>query len=196
MTAILRDLLDPEALKLARVAGERAHNLFETGQLLCSEAVLTVVNRALGGVLSDDLAIRLAACLPQGIGDKGCVCGALSGGVLALGLFLGRDRPGGRDKRKAMHAAGALHGSFQEEFKSTCCRSLSRKVKHDSRAHMRQCAEFTRAATEMVVLMILKQRPALVEKADWNYLEKRDSRIASKIRVLAGMARSHGHLRE
>jgi len=192
MTAMLRDLLDPKAAELARVSGERAHNLFETGQLLCSEAVLTVVNRALGGDLTDDLAIRLSACLPQGIGDSGCMCGALNGGVLALGLFLGRDLPGARDKRKAKNAASALHAGFKGEFNSTCCRVLSKKVKHDSRAHMRQCAHFTRATTEMVVRMILTQRPALVEKADWEYLRKRDSRIGSKIRLLAGMALNPG----
>ncbi len=193
MTGMLHDLLDPKAAELALVAGERAHNLFETKQLMCSEAVLTVVNRALGGDLTDDLAIRLTACLPQGLGDSGCVCGALNGGVLALGLFLGRDRPGARDKRKAMNAASALHDGFKGEFKSTCCRVLSKKVKHDSRAHMKQCAHFTRTTTEMVVRMILKQRPALVDKADRDYLQKRDTLIGSRLRQLAGMALNPGH---
>ncbi len=188
MTSKLRDLLDPKAEELVRVAGERAHNLFMTGQLMCSEAVLTVVNRALGGDLSDDMAIRLTACLPQGMGDSGCLCGAVSGGALALGLFLGRNRPGARDKRKAMESAGSLHDGFKEEFKSTCCRVLSKKVKHDTSLHMKQCAHFTRTATEMAIGTILRKRPELVEKADWDYLRKRDSRIGSKIRMLASMA--------
>ncbi len=196
MTARVPDLLDSKAAELARVAGERAYNLFDTGQLLCSEAVLAVANRALGGDLTDDLAIRLTACLPQGVGDSGCVCGALSGGVLALGLFLGRDRPGSRDKRNAMNAASALHNSFKGEFKSTCCRVLRKNVKHDSKAHMRQCSRFTRATTEMVVRIILQRRPALVEKADWDYLRKRDSRVGSRIRMLAGMALNPGRSSE
>jgi hypothetical protein len=91
-----------------------------------------------------------------------------------------------------MNSANALHESFKGEFKSTCCRVLSKKVKHDSRAHMRQCAQFTRVTTEMAVRMILTQRPALVEKADWDYLRKRDSRIGSKIKLLAGMALNPG----
>jgi hypothetical protein len=95
-----RVLPDSEIREVAKLAGEKAHNLFMTGQLLCSEAVVAVVNRALGGGLSDDVAIRMAACLPQGVGDSGCLCGAVNGGALALGLFLGRDRPGARDKRK------------------------------------------------------------------------------------------------
>ena len=188
MTGMPRDLLNSQAEELARAAGERAENLFETGQLMCSEAVLTVANRVLGGDLSDDQAIRLTACLPQGIGDSGCICGAVSGGALALGLFLGRDRPRGRDKRKAMAAASALHDSFKAKFKSTCCRVLSKKVKHDSRAHMRQCAQFTRVATETAMRSILKQRPDLIENADRDYLQKRDTRIGSTIRLLAGMA--------
>lgn len=188
MTSKPRDLLDPKAEELVRVAGERAHNLFQTGQLLCSEAVLTVVNRALGGDLSDDMAIRLTACLPQGVGDTGCLCGAVSGGALALGLFLGRHRPGARDKRKAMDAAGALLDSFKGEFKSTCCRVLSKKVKHDTSAHMEQCAHFTRTATEMVMRTILQKRPELMQKADWDYLRKRDSWVGSTVKKLANMA--------
>lgn len=181
-------LPDSDIQEFAKLAGEKAHNLFMTGQLLCSEAVVTVVNRALGGGLADDVAIRMAACFPQGVGDSGCLCGAVSGGALALGLFLGRDRPGARDKRKAMDAARDLHNSFKEEFKSTCCRVLSRKVKEDTRAHMRQCSHFTRAATEMVVISILNKRPELLEKANLDYLRKRDSWIGWRIKRFSGMA--------
>ena len=95
--------------ELIRLVKERAQNLFETGQLLCSEAVLAVLNRGLSGGMDDEFAIRLASTLPQGIGDSGCTCGALSGGALALGLFLGRSRPGARDRQKAMSAANDLH---------------------------------------------------------------------------------------
>lgn len=196
MTSTLRVLPDPKARELARLASGRAQNLFLTGQLLCSEAVVTVVNRALGGNVSDDVAIRMAACFPQGLGDSGCLCGAVSGGALALGLFLGRDRPGARDKGKAMDAARNLHDSFKGEFKSTCCRVLSKQVKHDSRAHLNQCAHFTSVTTEMVIISILKRRPELIEKADWDYLRKRDSWIGTKISLLSGLVLSPDHSTE
>lgn len=62
---------------LAGMIAERAGNLYLTGQLLCSEAVLVVVNRGLGGGLPEETAIRLASALPAGLGDSGCTCGAL-----------------------------------------------------------------------------------------------------------------------
>jgi len=83
-----------EHIEVARLVGKRAGNLFDTGQLLCSEALLVVMNRVLGGGMPDELAVRLASTLPRVIGESGCTCGALAAGALALGLFLGRSRPG------------------------------------------------------------------------------------------------------
>ncbi len=178
-----------EQEELVRLVGHRAHNLFSTGQLLCSEAVLTVLNRGLQGGLSDELAIRLASTLPQGIGDSGCTCGALTGGAVALGLFLGRDRPGGRDRLKAMEAAHALHNEFKAMFGSTCCRVLTRKVKDQPRAHMEQCAQFTRSAAEMTAGLILDRLPDLIIRADPDYLRKQDSRIGAAFQALVGLVR-------
>ena len=179
----------PEKLRntpedLPRSINERAQNLFETGQLLCSEAVLTVINRGLGGDLPDDVAVRLAAAFPQGIGDSGCTCGALAGGVLAIGLFLGRSRPGGRDSQGSMPAAKVLHNSFRNLYGSTCCRVLSKKVRKDPKAHVRQCAQFTGKTAELVAQIILDKYPELAQKADWKYLDTRDSKIASKLKLL------------
>ncbi len=171
---------------LVRVIGSRARNLLETGQLFCSEAVLTVLNRGLGGGLPEELAIRLAAALPQGLGDSGCTCGALSGGALALGLFLGRDRPGARDNKRAMPAANLLHENFRNAFGSSCCRVLTRKVKGNPKAHLLQCAHFTGDAAEMAARIILETHPELIENADWDYLRQEDTRIGSKVKQLFG----------
>lgn len=179
-----------EQEQLIRLVKERAENLFETGQLLCSEAVLTVLNRGLSGGMEDEAAIRVASTLPQGIGDSGCTCGALSGGALALGLFLGRDRPGGRDRHKAMNAANLLHDQFKELFGSTCCRVLSKKVKPVPKAHVEQCTRFTGIVAEMVARVIVERHPNLIEKADWNYLRKRESRVGAKLSSLLNMARN------
>ncbi|MFC1834992.1 C-GCAxxG-C-C family protein [Thermodesulfobacteriota bacterium] len=175
----------------ARLIGERAKNLFETGQLLCSEAVLTVINRGLGGGLPDEMAIRLGSALAQGIGDSGCVCGALNGAALALGLHLGRDSPGIRNGRNAMDSAGSLHDRFKALFGATCCRVLTRKVKHDPKAHAQQCAEFTGKAAELAASLILEKHAGLLDRADWDYLRKRDSRMGSKLKRLFGMAESN-----
>src|SRR5208283_2338144 len=106
------DTSKPDAEHLASMIGKRAENLYLTGQLLCSEAVLAVMNRGLAGGLPEGMDIRLASALPVGLGNSGCTCGALSGAVLALGLFLGRDRPGAPNGKQAMPSANLLHNRF------------------------------------------------------------------------------------
>ena len=34
--------------------------------------------------------IRMASGMAIGVGKSGCICGALNGGVLAIGMFFGR----------------------------------------------------------------------------------------------------------
>lgn len=182
------DLLKPEAEDLAGEIGKRAENLYLTGQLLCSEAVLTVINRGLGGGLPEETAIRLASALPIGLGDSGCTCGALSGATLALGLFLGRERPGARDIREAMPAANLLHTRFKDQFGSACCRVLSRNFRDKPREHFKQCARITGWTANLAAIIILDKRPDLAAGADFSYCEARDSWLGSKLKQLIGIA--------
>lgn len=141
---------EPQDL-VAQVSGQ-AQRLFQNGKLLCAPAVLVVLNRALGGELSEDMAKALAAGLPIGMGGAGCACGALTGAQLALGMFMGQGRRGQKRTRKA---AAALHDAFKEQCGSTCCRVLIKKVLHDKKAHMAQCARFTGLATGLAAEIIL-----------------------------------------
>lgn len=183
-----QDALKSAHEKLAGMIGERAEDLYLSRQLLCSEAVLVVMNRGLDGGLSDEVAIRLASALPVGMGDSGCTCGALSGAVLALGLFLGRDRPGASDRNHAMPAAKFLHNRFKECFGSTCCRVLSHKVKHKPRQHFKQCARITAQTAEFSALIVLQNRPELGEAPSVTYLEARESWVASQLKRLVNFA--------
>jgi C_GCAxxG_C_C family probable redox protein len=176
--------LAQKAEEVARSIGERAENLYLTRQLLCSEAVLSAVNHGLGGGLTDDVAIRMASALPVGIGNSGCTCGGLSGAVLALGLFLGRDRPGASDKRGALSSAKVLHSRFKDLFGSSCCRVLSKDFKHDPRLHFKHCARLTAQAAELATLIILEKRPELIDGVDTLYVETRDTWLGSKLRQL------------
>lgn len=169
----------PDEEDIAALAGERARNLFETGQLLCSEAVLAVLNEALRGGLDPQAAVRLTSGLPEGMGGSGCTCGALTGSVLALGLFLGRDGPGIGNSKQVMQASQALHGQFKKRFGSTCCRVLSKDQKI--------CADLTAFAAESAARIILEKRPRLALDADRARLAKKDSRLGAGMRRLAGL---------
>jgi C_GCAxxG_C_C family probable redox protein len=179
--------LDADSGHLAAAVRQRAENLFLAHRLRCAEAVFGTLNRGLGGGLEESLALRLASGFPEGLGGRGCLCGALSGGSLALGLFLGQARPGPLMRADGVRrAAGRLHDAFRERYHSTCCRVLTRGLEPGSKAHFQHCAAVTGAAAELTALVLLDMRPALAERVDWAYLEARDSRLGAGWRLLTG----------
>lgn len=159
---------------------KRAQNLYLSRQMLCAEAVVASLNHGLNGGLSDDQAMAVAAPFCVALGESGCLCGALSGAVLASGLFLGNRRPQ-RRRRLMRRSARELHDAFKAANGATCCRVLTRKVRHDPKAHFRQCAELTAQAAEMAARMILRQKPDLAEHANQGTLRRMDGGIKGKL---------------
>jgi len=157
--------------------GKRAKNLFLSRQMYCSEAVLVVLNNGLGGGLKEHQAIALAAPFSEGVEKNGCLCGALAGALLAVGLFLGSSNPVGR--RKSVQAAsGILMKRFKLRFGASCCRILSKKDQGDSVPVFDRCAQRTDEAAAMAAAIILKHRPELSLDADFDYLNVRDSVVS------------------
>ncbi len=177
----------PQGRQIAAAAGRRAANLFTTGQLWCAEAVFLVLNKALGGGLPPALAQQLVSGLGQGIGGRGCVCGALNGGALAIGLFLGNHSPGWATNRKIMDLCGRLHDVFRHRFGATCCRTLTRAVQEGSAEHLRRCARHTEAATSMAAAIILEHNPHLAAKAEMDFLSRTDGRLAAGLKIMTGL---------
>ncbi|KMY68703.1 hypothetical protein AAU61_03545 [Desulfocarbo indianensis] len=172
----------PKHAELLEAIRDKAANLFESGALLCAPAVLVTLNHALGGGLSHQQAKAVAAALPEGMGGAGCSCGALSGAQVAVGLFLGGKLPW----RKMAPPAREMHDQFKGHFGSTCCRVLSKKVKHDPKAHFAQCTGITGEAAAQAAQIILEAKPELAKKADWDFLRKRTSRLAAGVKKLVG----------
>lgn len=68
---------------------------------------------------------RIASGLGGGVGRQGEVCGALTGGVLAVGLTHGRDRAEEKKAKEAVHAkAGEFVQRFAEVNGALRCRDL------------------------------------------------------------------------
>jgi len=163
-----------ETEELVQLAVERAANFYDAHKLCCSEAVIVTVNQGFGGGLSSEAALQLGAGFCHGMGGAGCTCGALSGSVAAMGLLIG---PHGRDgckKKKFRAMVREMHDRFRERFRATCCRVLSKKVKHDKKAHRANCLLLTRGGAEIAVRLLLEVRPDLVSRADRAFLAGRD----------------------
>ena len=92
--------------------------------------------------VSEDV-IKMASGFPVGMGGMGCACGALTGGVMAIGLVYGRSQ--GKDPKvnKAMELSAKLYQIFCERHKVSCCKVLTRGMEKGSPEHMEQCIAFT-----------------------------------------------------
>lgn len=137
---------------------QEALDLYYAHKYWCSEAVLVALNRGLDGGLSDEQAIAVAAPFSRAMGESGCLCGALSGAVMGVGLLLGQNNPYWR--RKQMRGcARRLHDRFIAANGSTCCRVLSRNVQHDKKALVRHCADLVAQAAELSAELVVEKQP-------------------------------------
>jgi C_GCAxxG_C_C family probable redox protein len=98
-----------------QVAGE-AEALYRSGKMHCAEAVLAAVQSNFRPDSPAEM-VRLAAGFGGGSG-VGCICGAVSGGTMALGLVL-EDDP-----RRVKKLTQDLHRWFKEEYGPTCCKVI------------------------------------------------------------------------
>jgi len=117
---------------MADESAEKAGVLFDGGYN-CAQAVLQATTGR-----SDPELLAMAEAFGGGIGDSGCLCGAVTGGVMALGLEGRCDR------------SGALVAAFRKDFQTTCCRGLSKDYQWLSREHLANCRRLTTATAAMV----------------------------------------------
>ncbi len=145
-------MADSQAVETAR---HKAEEFYRSGQFLCSEAVFLVANEFLGRPVPDDM-VRLASGFSVGMGKAGCSCGALTGGVMALGLKYGRSTPGAATPGM-FEAAKELHDRFKARRQCVCCRALIRKFEFGSPEHIEQCITITGEVAADVVELLQRE---------------------------------------
>lgn len=101
-----------------------AEQLFRSGTFFCSEAVLQTINELLDKPYDNNI-VKMAGGFPIGMGRSGCLCGAVSGGQMALGMAYGRVE-GEPMKDKMFEVAKNLHDYMNSQYKSNCCRVITR----------------------------------------------------------------------
>lgn len=131
---------------------------------LCSEAVLLAISNWLA--VRSELIPKIATGFGAGIGGCGSVCGAISGGVMALGLKFGRSDPEKRERSSYWFASEFLH-RFEREFGHAMCRELTgcdfatdagRKKYANERLWETKCRKYIEAATA-IAFDILSENP-------------------------------------
>lgn len=119
-----------------------AEEYYRKGEFYCSEAVVKTLIDAFEIDITDDV-IKMASGFPVGIGGEGCTCGAISGGIMFIGLIFGRKVGKDIAVNKAMELSGKLYKQFTEAHKTACCRLLTKGMTMGSEQHMAQCISFT-----------------------------------------------------
>lgn len=136
---------------------KEAEGYFERGEFFCSEAVVHTINRLLDKPYNDDI-VKMASGFPIGMGKSGCLCGAVSGGQMALGMVYGRVH-GEPMNDKMFPIAAELHDFIKEEYGSTCCRVMTRQWAGDnfkSPERKKHCVEITGKVAEWVAEKLIE----------------------------------------
>ncbi len=128
------------------------------GGLYCSEAIISAIHTNMELDMPKEI-ISMGSGFPIGIGGSMCLCGAVSGGLMILGLFFGRSEPGDDKIHKCMELSAELHDWFKKENgkNALCCRILTKGMEMGSETHMDQCRLFTGLVAGKVAEMIVRE---------------------------------------
>lgn len=133
-----------------------AENYYRNGDFYCSESIIKTIKDEFQLPVSDDI-VKMASGFPVGIGGSGCTCGAVVGGIMAIGLFFGRSEAKDKRVNKTMTLSKELHDVFQSRHKCLCCRVLTKGMRLGFKKHMDQCISFTGEVAEEAAKIIVRE---------------------------------------
>jgi len=135
---------------------EDAEELFRKGDFYCSEAIVSSIKNNFELDMPDEM-IAMASGFPIGIGKSKCVCGAVSGGVIAIGYFFGRTKGGDPKIQKTLELANELQESFRKNHGCLCCHVHTKGFDMASGEHKKQCVAFTGEVAEKAAEIIVRE---------------------------------------
>jgi C_GCAxxG_C_C family probable redox protein len=132
---------------------EAIHNGYVAG-LNCAERVFLTV-RALVETDIPPEAVRLLTGLGGGVGGtREGICGAVSGGVAAIGLVHGRPKPPDGNRERSYEVTRDFVCQFRTAFGTTVCRELIGDLLREGTAEAEErrkarCCQYTLKAVRM-----------------------------------------------
>ena len=134
-----------------------AEEYSRSGDFYCSEAIVKTIKDAFCLPVSDEV-ISMASGFPIGMGGAGCTCGAVTGGIMSLGLVFGRTTPRDSKVDKAMKLSRELHDIFKKHHKHLSCRTLNKYMIMGSFRQMKQCIAFTGEMAQETARLIIREQ--------------------------------------
>jgi len=136
---------------------EKASSLFLKG-FNCSQSVLLTMFEHWGG--NNELVPKIATGFGGGIGRCGSVCGALTGGVMALGVQYGTNEPSAEKRLHTYELSQKFYEQFRKRNKSVLCKELIgytlsnpedyEKARKDN-VFQKKCAEYVKTAVTILL---------------------------------------------
>lgn len=126
----------------------------------CAQSVLLAMQKY--WEVKNPLEPRVASAFGGGIGRRGSVCGALTGGVIAIGLRYGTNTPSSNAREQAYSMALGFYERFEKECGSVLCRDLigydltnpeELEAARSADAFGQICVPFIRKAVEALIDM-------------------------------------------
>lgn len=133
---------------------QRGEELFQQG-FCCSESVLQAIAESRG--ITSELIPKIATGLCGGIAKTGGICGAVSGGVLAISLLTGRNSKDQSTEANVRLVRAFLSG-FETKFGTTNCGQLigchldtpeGQRFFKENHLREKKCQVFVREAARM-----------------------------------------------
>ncbi|MGD1046924.1 MAG: C-GCAxxG-C-C family protein [Bacteroidota bacterium] len=120
----------------------------------CAEAIVNSIQELVP--TGNKSSCKVASGFCGGIGKcKQDICGALSGGIIVLGSFYGREK-GGEDINKLVFLAAELRRLFLDEFKSTVCKNVIENI--ENREEYKNCQDVTAKTTVLLYHLICNNK--------------------------------------
>lgn len=136
--------------ELSIEARNKAGSYFKEGYN-CAEAVFLTFRDYYGKDIDPDM-VKLFTGFGAGVGESGCMCGALVGSIAAINMIKGRTSNHDNQKRiDAYKMAGEFHNRFEEKFGATCCRVLKNGLKYGTKECLTNCLKITGNTSKMLI---------------------------------------------
>lgn len=143
--------------------GKKAAEHFREGYNCAQSVLLTMLDHL---NLTNELVPKIATGFGGGIGRCGSVCGALTGGVMAISVIYGTNEPLMKKRLKAYQTAQKFYEQFEAQNGSVMCKELigfnlsvpeQRDKAAKTNAFEEKCTVFVTKACE--ILLELTQSP-------------------------------------
>jgi len=143
----------------ANSLSETATKHFKDGYNCSQSVLLSMVEY---WKFKDELIPKVATAFGGGMARCGSACGALTGGLMAIGIKYGTNEPLSEKAARAYELAETFYRRFEKQNGSTICRELlgldlsdteQRKKAREEHLFYKKCPAFVKSAVEIVAAL-------------------------------------------